>query len=276
MRFNRARVRQPMTIRQAHLTLSLVQGLRRDSFTIALSGGLDEDFARAAGARSGRCARPSPVIPDDPYLLYSTEPSSSDRIESGLSPAVAGRSARLHPGRSQGDRSGRALCFGSRRPRLCELAWSPPLPRGREFSVRLVALPLDGQGREPVLRDLHLGPLGAPDSHRLRARGARAHAEARPIHRSGHVPGVSDPADVPRGADRHVELGRRVRESSAHEDELPPEARRRRGRRAPRDAVTLSRKHGARGLRSVPSTKSASRSQAKSSSSPAGVTPAQW
>src|SRR5262252_3380936 len=71
VRFNRARVRQAMTIRQSYLTLSLVSGRRCDSATVSLSGSLEEDRSRVRGVlETMRGALPT--LPEDPYLLYST------------------------------------------------------------------------------------------------------------------------------------------------------------------------------------------------------------
>lgn len=86
VRWNRGRVRQPMTIRQAHLTLTLVDGSARDSVTVSLSGDPAED--RGAVERAVRSMRAElPALPEDPYLLYSSEPSSSERIETGTMPS---------------------------------------------------------------------------------------------------------------------------------------------------------------------------------------------
>lgn len=85
VRLNRAKVRQAMTIRQGNLTLSLVEGGRRDSTTLSLSGALDADRAQVtASVRSMQDGLAA--LPEDPFLLYSTEPSRSDRIDPGTLP----------------------------------------------------------------------------------------------------------------------------------------------------------------------------------------------
>src|SRR5258708_4473457 len=80
VRFNHARVRQAMTIRQSYLTLSLIDGKRQDSVTLSLSGAYGEDRERVRGALETTRASLS-ALPEDPYLLYSTEPSESVRRE---------------------------------------------------------------------------------------------------------------------------------------------------------------------------------------------------
>jgi predicted Zn-dependent protease len=85
VRFNHARVRQAMTIRQSYLTLSLVAGKRCDTATITLSGVLDEDRARVQGALAAMQST-LPSLPEDPYLLYSTEPAQSERLEASRLP----------------------------------------------------------------------------------------------------------------------------------------------------------------------------------------------
>ena len=86
LRFNRARVRQPMTVRQAYLTLELVDGLRHDRTTLAVTGNADEDRpAVRAAIEAMRADLPS--LPDDPYLLYCTDAGVSDNVRSGRMPS---------------------------------------------------------------------------------------------------------------------------------------------------------------------------------------------
>ncbi len=88
VRFNRGRVRQPMSVRQAYLTLTLIDGLRHDSTTIAISGPGGQD--RAAVVQAIEAMRSDvPSLPADPYLLYATEVSSSDQVRSGMLPSPA-------------------------------------------------------------------------------------------------------------------------------------------------------------------------------------------
>lgn len=87
VRFNHARVRQAMTIRQAVLDLTLIDGQRRDNCTLTLAG--DPDLDRAAvGDAMGRMRESLPTLPEDPYLLYCTEPLHSIRQERGMLPSV--------------------------------------------------------------------------------------------------------------------------------------------------------------------------------------------
>jgi predicted Zn-dependent protease len=86
VRFNRAKVRQAMTIRQGHLSLSLIDDSRRDRTTLSLSGDLETDRTTVT-----RCIREMQAgiarMPADPYLLYSTEPSSAERVDRGALPS---------------------------------------------------------------------------------------------------------------------------------------------------------------------------------------------
>jgi predicted Zn-dependent protease len=86
VRFNRARVRQAMTIRQSYLTLSLVAGKRREAVTLSLGGAHDEDRERARGALE-RMRGSIAALPEDPYLLYSEEPAQSSRVDRSRLPS---------------------------------------------------------------------------------------------------------------------------------------------------------------------------------------------
>jgi predicted Zn-dependent protease len=88
IRFNHARVRQPMTVRQARLGLSLIEGARRDHCHLTLSGDVAEDRAAVTAAVAALRAD-LPTLPEDPYLLYSTEATTSDRAVAGALPAGA-------------------------------------------------------------------------------------------------------------------------------------------------------------------------------------------
>jgi predicted Zn-dependent protease len=86
VRFNRSRVRQATSVRQAHVTLTLIDGRRRDVLTLPLTGVATADRASMAAAVT-ELRSELPSLPEDPYLLYSTEPSQSARIERGRLPA---------------------------------------------------------------------------------------------------------------------------------------------------------------------------------------------
>lgn len=87
VRFNHARVRQPMTVRQAMLDLTLIDGPRRNGITLTLAGDLDRDRAAIADAVVALRAE-LPELPADPYLLYCTEATSSTRASPGRLPSA--------------------------------------------------------------------------------------------------------------------------------------------------------------------------------------------
>ncbi len=85
VRFNHARVRQPMTVRQAYLTLQLIDGRRHDRTTLAVSGAREDRDAIDAAIFAMRADLPA--RPEDPYLLYSYEPASTHTERLGTLPA---------------------------------------------------------------------------------------------------------------------------------------------------------------------------------------------
>jgi predicted Zn-dependent protease len=88
VRFNRGRVRQPMSVQQASLSLALIDGKRHDCTTLALASDGEQD--RAAIAQAIETMRSDlPSLPEDPYLLYSTEPKSSESVRRGRLPTPA-------------------------------------------------------------------------------------------------------------------------------------------------------------------------------------------
>jgi len=88
VRWNGARVRQAMTVTQGHVSLSLSRGLRRDTTMLAVSGQEDDDRARVRHAVENMRASLS-SLPEDPYLLVSTEPTTSERVPNGRLPDPA-------------------------------------------------------------------------------------------------------------------------------------------------------------------------------------------
>jgi predicted Zn-dependent protease len=87
VRFNHSQVRQPMTVRQAYLAIALVDGRRRNEIVIPLTGLPEQD--REAVTASVRSLRDElGQLPEDPYLLYSNEPSRSERIDAGALPTA--------------------------------------------------------------------------------------------------------------------------------------------------------------------------------------------
>lgn len=87
VRFNHARVRQPMTVRQATLTLSLIDGRRRDNLTLTLTGEPATDRAAVTDAIAA-LRRDLTTLPEDPYLLYSTAAAHSEREAAGRLPGA--------------------------------------------------------------------------------------------------------------------------------------------------------------------------------------------
>ena len=88
VRFNHAQVRQPMTVRQAQLGLTLIDGKRRNEVTLTLAGTPLQDRGTVSAAVQSLRAELS-HLPEDPYLLYSTEATRSERIDAGALPSAA-------------------------------------------------------------------------------------------------------------------------------------------------------------------------------------------
>jgi predicted Zn-dependent protease len=88
VRFNHAQVRQPMTVRQAQLGLTLIGGRRRNDLTVALTGSPLQDRGMVSAALQS-LRDELPHLPEDPYLLYSTEATQSARDDRGTLPAAA-------------------------------------------------------------------------------------------------------------------------------------------------------------------------------------------
>ena len=86
VRFNHARVRQPMSVRQAYLTLHLIDGRRHDRITLSVSGGDDDRAAIDAAIASMRADLPA--LPEDPFLLYCTESGQSQAERAGTLPSA--------------------------------------------------------------------------------------------------------------------------------------------------------------------------------------------
>src|SRR5882672_1111446 len=88
VRFNRARVRQAMTIQQAHLTLTLIDGSRHATVKLALAADPATD-GPAVDAALADLRADLPSLPEDPYLLYSTTVNSSELVRAGQLPRGA-------------------------------------------------------------------------------------------------------------------------------------------------------------------------------------------
>ncbi len=88
IRFNHARVRQPMTVRQAYLTLQLIDGRRHDRTLLSVTGDNDADRSAISAAIDALRAD-LPALPEDPYLLYNAAATSSDTHRRGSLPSPA-------------------------------------------------------------------------------------------------------------------------------------------------------------------------------------------
>lgn len=79
VRFNHGDVRQAGTVRQTSLHVDLVDGNRHTEGTVTLTRDLEQDRARVetlmAGLREQRR-----LVPEDPFLLYNTEPVSTEYV----------------------------------------------------------------------------------------------------------------------------------------------------------------------------------------------------
>lgn len=88
IRFNRSAVRQPGHVRQAVLTVDLMNGHRHAASTLTLGGTIDYDrFAleRAISQLRARLAH----LPEDPHLLVSTSVSAIEHIQPSRLPAAS-------------------------------------------------------------------------------------------------------------------------------------------------------------------------------------------
>lgn len=79
VRFNRSAIRQPGHVRQIHLSLSLIDGMRHAKFAITLAGNMHADRAQLADAVN-RLREQLRDLPEDPYLLYATEVQSTQHV----------------------------------------------------------------------------------------------------------------------------------------------------------------------------------------------------
>jgi len=80
VRFNRGRVRQPGSVNQRGASIRLIRGARHASSGVTLSGDASLDRERvAAVVQALRAALPD--LPDDPFLLYNTEPKSGESVD---------------------------------------------------------------------------------------------------------------------------------------------------------------------------------------------------
>ena len=79
-----------------------------------------------------------PALPEDPYLLYSTEPAQSSTGRTVATPVAGARAVEAILEGGEGDGLRRDLRGGPDPARLRELARASALARGRQLPVRLV------------------------------------------------------------------------------------------------------------------------------------------
>lgn len=85
VRFNQSKIRQATNVRQRYITLDLIDGRRRAVGTVGLSGEKTTDSGRA-GELLANLRSQLPHVPEDPYLLYSTDVCSSSQVRDNLLP----------------------------------------------------------------------------------------------------------------------------------------------------------------------------------------------
>ncbi len=79
VRFNHGSVRQAGSVRQRSMGLDLLDGARHGEASVQLSGSVELDRARVQAALDGLRQQVA-ILPEDPYLLYNTEPASSTHV----------------------------------------------------------------------------------------------------------------------------------------------------------------------------------------------------
>lgn len=85
VRFNKSSVRQAGNVRQRQLQLELIRGKRHVASICTLSGVAEEDAVRAQSLLAA--LRDSITsVPDDPYLLYNTTPTSTQQVRENRLP----------------------------------------------------------------------------------------------------------------------------------------------------------------------------------------------
>jgi predicted Zn-dependent protease len=79
VRFNRSLIRQPGHVRQLHLSLNLIDGLRHAKSAVTLAGDLTSDRALLEHMIDGLRAQ-LPDLPEDPHLMIATNVQSTEHI----------------------------------------------------------------------------------------------------------------------------------------------------------------------------------------------------
>jgi predicted Zn-dependent protease len=88
IRFNRSAVRQATGVKQVSWALSLIHGAKRIDASVTLSGRIDADRDTLTGLVEALRAGIADV-PDDPFLLFQTQPTSSASERRGALPDPA-------------------------------------------------------------------------------------------------------------------------------------------------------------------------------------------
>ncbi|NND74683.1 MAG: hypothetical protein HKN44_06710 [Ilumatobacter sp.] len=88
IRLNNGDVRQAGSVDQQTVTVDLIEGRRHVGGSINLTGERAVDDARLS-ALLGQLREQRRLVADDPYLLYNTDPRSTERIETGEVPDAA-------------------------------------------------------------------------------------------------------------------------------------------------------------------------------------------
>lgn len=88
IRFNRSAVRQATSVHQVAWNLSLIRGTRRLDARASVSGRLEDDRA-SLGALVASLRAGLEDVPDDPFLLYETQPAASAAERVGVLPDPA-------------------------------------------------------------------------------------------------------------------------------------------------------------------------------------------
>ena len=86
VRLNKTRVRQAGSVTQRQLSVDLIQGKRHATASLTLAGDLELDRPRLEQVVKELRERVA-TLPEDPYLLYSTEVRSSEKVGQNQLPA---------------------------------------------------------------------------------------------------------------------------------------------------------------------------------------------
>ncbi len=86
VRFNKSAMRQPGSVRQRNLAIDLISGARHAGGAIGLTGDPAIDRVNVT-ALVDRLRNLIPHLPEDPHLLYATEPNSSERKQPNRLPS---------------------------------------------------------------------------------------------------------------------------------------------------------------------------------------------